>query len=504
MKKDPAKYFLSFYNALSSPIQVFDKDGKLVFVNKAFTDSWGYSLLELEQYNIFDDAAHKKSNIITKIKKAFDEKTDIEISDYTDSLISSKKVSAAVFKSKLFPLTIDNENYFVFLHENITEIFLAETEVKKAREASKESDRLKNTFLNVLSHELRTPLNIILGYSTIIKEGLKDKISSEEKVYLDNLHNGSQRLFDSISQMLEFAQLEAGNFKFTIETVDLVPVLLSSVQNIKQRALEKKIDLKTIIEEKSILVDIDIHCIESALNNLLDNAVKFTSHGFIEIEANLLKDHELAVCKIKDSGVGISTEYLDHLYSPFSQEDLDLSRNYEGNGLGLAITKRYIEKLGGSLVVDSIKGVGSTFTLTLPLSKKSKTKVPEKSKPVKFDLKNVLMMDDFGETSELVKAFLKDFVGVSAHRYEKFINYLIKHDNYQLVILDISLNQWQDGLALCREISNKDPYKRPVFIISGETDRSKIDQYYRAGAAKFIIKPFTKLDLIESISAILT
>jgi len=275
-----------------------------------------------------------------------------------------------IYKAKIFPVTFEKEDYFILIHEDRTEIFLAEAEVKKARETIKEADRLKNTFLNVLSHELRTPLNIILGYSTIIKESLKDKVSTEEKVFLDNLHNGSERLFNSISQMLEFAQLEAGNFKLAIETVDLIPMLHFSIQSIKQQALEKQIDLKTNIKEKSILVDIDLHCIENALNNLLNNAVKFTSRGFIEVEAGILKDHELAFCKIRDSGVGISAGYLEHLYSPFSQEDLNLSRNYEGNGLGLAITKRYVEKLGGSLIVDSIKGVGSTFTLTLPLSKK--------------------------------------------------------------------------------------------------------------------------------------
>jgi CheY-like chemotaxis protein len=202
--------------------------------------------------------------------------------------------------------------------------------------------------------------------------------------------------------------------------------------------------------------------------------------------------------------VGISSDYLNHLYSPFSQEDLNLSRNYEGNGLGLAITKRYAELLGGSLVVDSIKGVGTTFTLTLPLSKKTELKTQEKIKSNKIKIKKVLMLDEFGETSELVKVFLRDFVEVSAHKSEKFLNHLLKTDEYQLVILDLNMNQWSDGLSLCREIHKKDPYKRPVFIMSGETDKNKINEFYKTGAAKFIIKPFTKVDLLESFSAILS
>ncbi len=504
MKKDLTKLFLTFYSEFGSPIQIFDSSGNLIFVNKAFTDSWGYKLEELKEYNIFNDASLKRSGLLPAIKKVFEDNTSLDMNNYSDSLMQGKKLAAPIFKIKIFPVNIENESYFVFIHEDRTEIFLAEAEVKKAREANKEAERLKDTFLNVLSHELRTPLNIILGYSTIIKESLKDKVSTEEKVYLDNLYNGSERLFNSISQMLEFAQLEAGNFHLTIETADLIPILQYSIQNIKQECLEKKIDLKINIKEKSILVDIDLHCIQSALNNLLNNAVKFTARGFIEVETSILKDHELAFCKIRDSGAGISTEYLDHLYSPFSQEDLNLSRNYEGNGLGLAITKRYVEKLGGSLIVDSIKGVGTTFTLTLPLSKKLKKKEQEKIKTDKAVIKKILMMDEFGETAELVKVFLRGYAEVSIHKFDKFMNHLIKTEDYQLVMLDIHLNQWQDGLSLCYEIHSKDPYKRPVFIMSGETDNKKINEFYKAGAAKFVIKPFTKLDLIESFNAILT
>ncbi len=504
MKQPPIKYFATFYDELSQPIQVLDKSGNLVYVNKSFTNTWGYSLADLKEYNLFNDTVIKKSNFLSLIKKAIEQNLPTEIEDYSDSLLRNKKSTTPLYATKIFPIKVEEEFYYVFIHEDQTEAFLAEAEVKKARETSKEADRLKNTFLNVLSHELRTPLNIILGYSTIIKESLKEKVSTEERVYLDNLYNGSERLFKTISQMLEFAQLDAGNFKLAIETVDFVPMLQYSIQNIRRPALEKKLDLKTTIKEDSILVDIDLHCIENTINNLLNNAIKFTSHGFIEIEAGILKDHELAFCKIKDSGVGISADYLDHLYSPFSQEDLNLSRNYEGNGLGLAISKRYIEKLGGSLIVDSIKGVGSTFTLTLPLSKKLKKSESEEAKLYKTDIKNILILDEFGETAELIKVFLKDFADVTIHKFENFMNFIAKRDEYQIVILDINLNQWQDGLALCQGIKMKDPYKRPIFVMSGETDRSKINEFYNAGAAKFIVKPFTRTELIESLYSILT
>ncbi|NWF89825.1 MAG: HAMP domain-containing histidine kinase, partial [Ignavibacteriaceae bacterium] len=449
MKKDFLKYLNIFYNEFHLPVEVFNQSGDLVFINNAFTSVWDYSLKEISNYNIFNDVYVKASVIQPVIKKAFEDKTATEVYSYSDTLMKSKKVTLPVYKTKIIPIQFEANFYFIFIHEDQTEIFLAEAELKKAREASKEADRLKNTFLNVLSHELRTPLNIILGYSTIIKESLKDKVSTEEKIYLDNLYNGSERLFKSISQMLEFAQLEAGNFKFTIETVDLIPMIQYSIQTIKQLALEKKIDLKTNIKDQSILVDIDAHCVGSAVNNLINNAIKFTEKGFIEIETGIMKDQDLAFLKVRDSGVGISADYLDHLYLPFSQEDLNLSRNYEGNGLGLAITKRYIEKLGGSLLVDSIKGVGTTFTITLPLSQKAQKSKVDNQAADNVSLKKILMLDEFHETSKLVKIFLKETAELFVHVYENFANHLYKNDEYKLVILDLNLSQWNDGLGLC-------------------------------------------------------
>lgn len=500
MKDQVTKYFKTFYNDFIFPIQIFDSDGNLIFINKAFSTQWGYEVSELQSYNIFNDILLSKSAVIDVIRKSFKEKKISEINDYLDSVMRrSGKVLFPIYKTQILPLSLDNENYFVFIHIDRTEAFLAETELKKAKENSNEAERLKNTFLNVLSHELRTPLNIILGYSTIIKESLKDKISAEEKIYLENLYNGSERLFKSISQMLEFAQLESGNYHVSIETIDMALVLKNNLDTFRQQALQKSLDLTLILKEESILVDTDMHCFENALQNLLNNALKFTSSGFIEVEAGMMKEHELAYCKVRDSGIGISSDYLDHLYTPFSQEDLKLSRNYEGNGLGLAITKRYLEQIGGSLIVDSIKGVGSTFTITLPLSKKGIGKTTDISNAEEQKVKKILMLDESGETLELVKVFAKGAAEIYSHPFEKFVNYLYKNNSFQLVLLDINLNRWEDGIELCKEIIKKDPFKRPVIIISGETDKNKINEFYRAGASKFIIKPFTKAGLLEAV-----
>ncbi len=237
---------------------------------------------------------------------------------------------------------------------------------------------------------------------------------------------------------------------------------------------------------------------ENALNNLISNAVKFTHQGYVEIEVSILEEKGLAICKVKDTGIGISTKYLDHLYQPFSQEDLNVGRNYEGIGLGLALAKRYIEKLGGSLLVDSIKGVGSTFTFTLPLNQ-------SKAFPIVSDnedsqrTNNILMIDNTGETFGLVKAFLKNSFNLSYYSIREFKLEFVQNSSFSHFIFDVDKNYWQQGLLICKDIKRHDPFKRPIIIISSEYIEDKIKEFYSAGATKFLVKPFGKSDLTKLI-----
>jgi two-component sensor histidine kinase/CheY-like chemotaxis protein len=378
-------------------------------------------------------------------------------------------------------------------------MLLTEEEVKKARDASNESDRLKNTFLNVLSHELRTPLNIILGYTSLIKENLSDKLSPEDMVYLENLHSGSERLFKSITQMLEFAQIEAGNYHLNIETIDLITLIQEVLPEHQKAAKSKNVEIKTNFSHKKVFVDADSQCVENTLNSLLNNAVKFTQNGFIEVEVNVFEEKELAVCKVRDSGIGISTKYLDHLYQPFSQEDLNVGRNYEGNGLGLALAKRYIEKLGGSLLVDSIKGVGSTFTFTLPISRSKMIPLLNGQSDAERANK-IFMIDSTGETFELVKAFLKSTHKVFCTTIRDFKLESVQDGSFSHFVFDVDKNYWQQGILVCKDIKRHDPFKRPIIVISSEYIEEKIKEFLNAGATQFLVKPFGKSELVKIIA----
>jgi len=496
---DFLKYVSLLYDKVRFPVQVIDQNGKVVYTNEAYTILWGYRLEELAEYSIFNDNVLKENKNVDKILSVLKGKNYTAIDYYEDSLLRSRDYAIPILRTNIFTINDeDDATYIVMYHEDQTEMLLTEKEVKKARDASYESERLKNTFLNVLSHELRTPLNIILGYSSLIKENLNDKIGPEDKIYLDNLHSGSERLFKSITQMLEFAQIEAGNYTLNTETIDLIGIIQNCLPEHQKQANEKNLELKTNFSHKKIYVDADIQCVENALNSLISNAVKFTHQGYVEVEVDILQEKKLAVCKVKDTGIGISTKYLDHLYQPFSQEDLNVGRNYEGNGLGLALAKRYVEKLGGSLLVDSIKGVGSTFIFTLPLNQSKVFATVSNADDVKR-INRILMIDNSGETFELVKAFLKNSFTLVNHSIREFKLEFIQNGSYSHFIFDVDKNYWQQGILICRDIKRNDPFKRPIIIISSEYIEDKIKEFYQAGASKFLIKPFGKADLTKII-----
>lgn len=505
MDNSISKCFEVLYNSIHFPIQVINDSGEIVYLNQAFALQWNTNLSELKGYSVFNDIELKRTGISEKINQVLSKKNQCFVDDYSDDLLKDKNITVPIFRSKIFYINIESNSFIVFFHEDKTETVLTLKEISTAYDNSKELERLKDTFLSVLSHELRTPLNVILGYASLIKESLGEKISADDKIYLDNLQSGSERLFRSLSQMLDFAQLESGSYKISMEVVDLNTYLKNSIILFEEKAKNKSLEIKSKLSKTPIQVNVDIQCLQNVMENLLENAIKFTQKGFIEIETTILKEKNLVLVKVSDSGIGISNEYMDHLFRPFSQEDLEIGRTYEGNGLGLALTKRYIEKMGGSLLVDSIKGVGSTFTFTIPLSsKKIKEERKEKEVSVVED-KNpkIFMVDDSGESPELLNAFLKRKYSIVSYTFRDFNLDDLKKDDYKIIIFDVNPHRWEQGLLICKDIKKNDPLKRPIFVLSSEFVESKYQSFLDAGADKYLIKPFTKEKFLNSLNELL-
>ncbi len=257
---------------------------------------------------------------------------------------------------------------FLAVKEDITEQKKMTLELISAKERAEHSDNLKTEFLAQMSHEVRTPLNVLLSFSTYIKDELESRqhLTEDLKGYFNTVSEAGKRIIRTIELILNMSDVKSGSYAYNPAKTDIVGEILKQVfYQFSHIAEEKSLRFELIQNCDIIYAFADHYSVEQILIQLISNAVKFTDSGHIKIFVNRSAAGSLEI-KIEDTGVGISGEYMNKLYTPFSQEDQGFSRTFEGNGLGLALAKKYCELNGIDIHVESEKGKGTTFTLTFP------------------------------------------------------------------------------------------------------------------------------------------
>lgn len=217
-----------------------------------------------------------------------------------------------------------------------------------------------------MSHEIRTPINGILGLAEIIDLTTND---GEVKEYIEMQKESGRRLLDTITSILNISKLESEGAQINLSPVAIKQELVQNMRPHQLMAEKKGLQWRVFITEQNPHVMCDQAILHQVLNNLLSNAIKFTEKGFVQVSLRLgnnRKGVEIVEIEVLDSGIGISDQFLPKLFSPFEQESTGRKRKFEGSGLGLSITKKYIELLGGHIHVDSEKGEGTSFKVILP------------------------------------------------------------------------------------------------------------------------------------------
>ncbi len=230
-----------------------------------------------------------------------------------------------------------------------------------------EVERMKSTFLAIVSHELRTPLNAILGYAEMIKEQIYGPTTEKQRNAAERIMNNSQRLLDIVSDLLDQAQIEAG--KMTIQLHPFRPAeLLDTVRGLMEKnAVEKGLKLTTELDpDLPEVLNGDAVRLQQVLVNLINNAIKYTESGSIQAKIFRVDSKHWAM-EVLDTGEGIPEEILPYIFEAFRQGDSSASRKHGGFGLGLSIVKQLVELMNGEVNVTSKVGVGSIFTVTLPI-----------------------------------------------------------------------------------------------------------------------------------------
>lgn len=234
----------------------------------------------------------------------------------------------------------------------------------KAKDKAEESDRLKTAFLANVSHEIRTPMNGILGFLELLNEPDLEEVQKE--MYLDIMTKSGQRLLDTINDIVELARIESGQLEMSYSAVDLKELMDYHFNFFKPKSESQKINLNLEFNVPSDfhVLNIDKNKLDSVISNLLNNAFKYTKQGSIVFGVSKEKDGLMFF--VKDTGPGIPEEKIDEIFKRFVQADQYTTRSQEGSGLGLSISKAYVEVMNGKIWVESEVGKGSTFYFSIP------------------------------------------------------------------------------------------------------------------------------------------
>ena len=395
-------------------------------------------------------------------------------------------------------------------NEELNKLRLAAEEAMIAAESA---SKAKSTFLSNMSHDIRTPMNAIIGFTNI---GLKQNPTPELKNCLEKISNSSEHLLTLINDVLDISRIESGKIKYTPLPIDIREVT-DTVLNIMHGFLSNRnINFRTRrtrIETPYVIAD--AVRIREVLVNILGNAVKFTDDGgSIIFEMNYYPwedDKHIVVCyRISDTGVGMSEEFVEHIFDEFSQEENSARTQYKGTGLGMAITKRYVDLMGGTISVESKKNEGSTFTIEIPFELTDESEVRKQGIPAsKADLTGVkiLMAEDNELNAEIAMVQLEE-AGIQVTRAsdgKEVVKIFAENPpgTFDIILMDVMMPEMNgyEATKAIRSMNNRhDDSNIPIIAMTANAFAEDVQASLDAGMNGHIAKPINIDELIKAIA----
>ncbi|MCK5824338.1 MAG: response regulator [Ichthyobacteriaceae bacterium] len=380
-----------------------------------------------------------------------------------------------------------------------------EQKLTMALKASEYKNKSKSSFLANMSHEIRTPMNGIVGMVEVLSQS---KLTSEQSHYLKIINSSAENLLVLINDILDFSKVEAG--KIDLENIEFsIDEIIWNVVNILGlKAKDKGIELITYIDNKLPRnYKGDKVRIQQILTNLINNAIKFTPNGeiYISCESGIVKNNKhQVIISVQDSGIGIAKENLQKLFESYTQVDETITRRYGGTGLGLVISKKMTELMGGKINVESKVGTGSIFTFDIWLDNieaKKNNDTFEAIEKNKSEI-NIMLVDDNAININVFSKYLES-EGLNFKSYINPVdayNTIVKEENnIDVFLLDYNMLEY-NGIDLAKKIKLIDFYKNSKIIILSSLSLSEInDVYDNKIIDKFLLKPLRYNELIGSI-----
>lgn len=346
-----------------NPMWIYDQSTlKFIEVNYAAVLKYGYSQEEFKSMTLRDirpeSEVEKLENNIKSIHSTYQVsggwKHKTKSGDEIDVEIMSHSINYNGVKAR-HVIALD-----------VTQKVKLMNDLIEAKEKAEELNLLKNNFLSNMSHELRTPMIGILGFSQLLQD---ENNIQEVKEVSKILNESGKRLLHTLNSLIDLSELKFGNYKVTYQSFDVCKIINDIVESYHEKASVKSLQLKFEAPNDNFEVFSDLKLVESILNNLLDNAIKFTLKGSINISVNksFKQNIECFNIEVSDTGIGIPEDKINLVFEEFRQVSEGLSRDFDGNGIGLALSREYAMKLGGEIKIESTQGKGSKFEFILPL-----------------------------------------------------------------------------------------------------------------------------------------